>query len=40
MVKGVMLKSNKSLLLLGERIKTKTAIKKQATTFLYDVCTI
>ena len=35
-----MLNNNKSLLLFGERIKTKRAMKKQATTFLYEVCTI
>ncbi|GGF26321.1 hypothetical protein GCM10011518_39640 [Flavobacterium limi] len=39
-VKGVMLNNNKSLLLFAERRKTNTAIKKHATTFLYEVCTI
>ena len=40
MVNGAILNNNKSLLLFGETIKTITAIKKQATTFLYDECTI
>jgi hypothetical protein len=40
MVKGAMLNNSKSLLLLGEIIKTKAAMKKQAMIFLYDECTI
>lgn len=40
MVKGVILNNNKSLLFSGEKMKTNIAIKKQATTFLYEVCTI
>lgn len=35
-----MLNNSKSLLLFGETIKTKAAIKKQATIFLYEECTI
>ena len=40
MAKGAVVNNNKSLLLFAERTKTITPIKKEATIFLYDVCSI
>jgi hypothetical protein len=38
--KGAVVNNNKSLLLFAESTKTKTPIKKEATIFLYDNCSI